>query len=358
MTQPSTGRPTPGPEIPGASRQRLADFPFFAGGVDAASPATPTAPRQPVGRRAAATSAPAAWRDGVTVDWPQVRALTRRVSEEIQTQHGQRAASLTGIDRQMMAEPIIAKVVADHAERQTRDGNLWSQHDVRAHVKAITDSVFGLGRLQPLFEIPTAENVNINGHDSVVVVHQDGSREELPPVADSNDELIDQLRHIGQNSSPKRPLDAAHPEMTVMVDGKFRLHAILNETSPVPSVSIRQHHLVAVSLADLAARGLMPMPVAEFLDAMVKANRTIVVGGEIGAGKTTLLRALLDAIPLNERYATLETDLELFAHRQPGRGNNLVLHARSGMGETTQDGDQIGQISVADQIPWALRQDV
>jgi hypothetical protein len=49
------------------------------------------------------------------------------------------------------------------------------------------------------------------------------------------------------------------------------------------------------------------------------------IAGEQGAGKTTFLRALIHAIPMRERFATLETDQELFAHLMPGRENTLVL---------------------------------
>ena len=55
-------------------------------------------------------------------------------------------------------------------------------------------------------------------------------------------------------------------------------------------------------------------------------------------GKTTLLRALIDAIPMEEEFGTLETDLELFSHKLPGRESCAYLVARSGMGERGPDG--------------------
>jgi pilus assembly protein CpaF len=84
-------------------------------------------------------------------------------------------------------------------------------------------------------------------------------------------------------------------------------------------VVIRQHTLTDVSLRRLAAGGLMPQEVAEFLDAAILARKSMVIAGDQGAGKTTLLRALIDAIPAHERFGTLETDYELMTHLQPGR---------------------------------------
>ena len=76
-----------------------------------------------------------------------------------------------------------------------------------------------------------------------------------------------------------------------------------------------------------------------------------------GAGKTTLLRALIAAIPENERFGTLETDYELLTHLQPNRRNMLALQSRVGMGEV-QDGRRLGEFTVADLIPEALRQNL
>jgi type IV secretory pathway ATPase VirB11/archaellum biosynthesis ATPase len=122
-------------------------------------------------------------------------------------------------------------------------------------------------------------------------------------------------------------------------------------------VVIRQHTLTDVSLADLADSGLMPYEVAEFLDAAILARKSMVISGDQGAGKTTLLRALINSIPANERFGTLETDYELMTHRQPGRENILALQARVGHGETL-GGARVGDITVSDLMPEALRQNL
>ena len=80
------------------------------------------------------------------------------------------------------------------------------------------------------------------------------------------------------------------------------------------------------------------------------------VAGEQGVGKTTLLRALIHAIPTEERFATLETDLELFAHKMPGREHTLVMFARDGMGEKDDHGRRAGEVEVSDMVRPALRQ--
>jgi len=297
------------------------------------------------------------------VDWNQVVELRRLASATITDQsedHLREAGRpLSADDRLLMGRAIIKRVVADHVRTRHREGaDLWSTAEEEAYVQAVENAVFGYGRLQPLLEMPAVENIEISGCDSVVVQYGDGRREKMPPVAASDEELVEAVRFLGQNTEPSRPFDDAHPTMTLALGDRFRLHAIGFGLSHRPSVVIRQHTLTAVSLADLAAGGLMPLEVAQLLDAAILARKSMVISGDQGAGKTTLLRALINSIPANERFGTLETDYELMTHLQPGRENILALQARVGHGERSADGSRIGEVTIADLMPEALRQNL
>jgi pilus assembly protein CpaF len=296
------------------------------------------------------------------VDWTHVVELRRRASSAIteESEDHLRAVGrpLANDDRLLMGRAVIKRVVADHVRTLHREGaDLWSTAQELAYVRAVEDAVFGYGRLQPLLEMPEVENIEIHGCDSVVVQYGDGHRDRMPPVAVSDEELVDAIRFLGQNAEPSRPFDDAHPTMTLALGERFRLHAIGFGLSHRPSVVIRQHTLTDVSLADLAASGLMPWEVAQFLDSAILARKSMVISGDQGAGKTTLLRALISSIPLNERFGTLETDYELMTHLQPGRVNILALQARVGHGETSAGG-RIGDFTISDLMPEALRQNL
>jgi pilus assembly protein CpaF len=315
---------------------------------------------QPVSRDQLAAARP----DLLTaeLDWRQVAELRRRASEVIteESEHQQRTGGgpLGPDDRLLLSRSVIRRVVADHVRAVHRAGaELWSPAQEQRYVTAVEDSILGYGRLQPLLELPTVENIEIHGWDSVFVQYGDGRRERMPPVADSDDELVEAVRFLGQNSQPSRPFDDTHPSLTLALGQRFRLHAIGFGLSYRPSVVIRQHTLTDVSLARLAAGGLMPAEVAEFLDAAILARKSMVISGDQGAGKTTLLRALIDAIPANERFGTLETDYELMTHLQPGRENILALQARTGHGETS-GGTRVGEVTISDLVPEALRQNL
>lgn len=296
----------------------------------------------------------------VPIDWKQIVALRRKASIEMSERAGtfEAGQELSPEDRRMMGRSVIRQVVRRHAEMLSERGEaLWSIEQEEAYAKALHNAIFGYGRLQPLFEIDEAENIEIHGCDSVAVQFGDGSRMTHEPVADSDAELVEAVRFLGEMASPSRPFDDAHPTMTLALGDRFRLHAIGFGLSYRPSVTIRQHTMADVDLAGLVATGMLPEPVGRFLHAAVLAGKSIVVSGDQGAGKTTLLRALISAIPLNERFGTLETDYELLTHLRPDRRNILALQAKTGLGEK-MDGKALGEFSVADLIPEALRQNL
>jgi type IV secretory pathway ATPase VirB11/archaellum biosynthesis ATPase len=351
-------------------RAALAEVPMlaeydkeFSGPTPSLGPTVIATHRQPVGvyssdeLRSRAMQLPTG-----DLDWVQVVDLRRRASEIITDEAQDYARSsgrpLVSEDRLLLGRSIIRRVVADHVRFLHRSGaELWSPAQEEAYVTAVENSIFGYGRLQPLLEMPDVENIEIHGWDSVVVQYGDGRRSQMPPIADSDTDLVEAIRFLGQNSEPSRPFDDTHPTMTLAIGERFRLHAMAFGLSYRPSIVIRQHTLTDVSLADLADGGLVPYEVAQFLDAAILARRSMVISGDQGAGKTTLLRALINAIPFNERFGTLETDYELMTHLQPGRENILALQARVGHGETS-GGSRIGDFTISELVPEALRQNL
>ncbi len=303
------------------------------------------------------SSAPEPMPAPAEVDWDLIVRLRRQASEQI-AQECAAQPGLSSDDKQQLGYAIAARVVRQHAA-QLRDSGaeLWPVSLEQQYVRTLRNAIYGYGRLQPVLEIPGVENIEIHGCDSVMLQYGDGRRVAHPPVADSDEELIDAVRFLGESTDPPRPFDDAHPTMTLALGDRFRLHAIGFGLSYRPSVIIRQHILTEITLADLCARKMLPPEVASLLHKAVLARQSIVVSGDQGAGKTTLLRALIASIPETERFGTLETDYELMTHLQANRRNMLALQARIGLGEM-QDGKRLGEFSVADLIPEALRQNL
>lgn len=310
-----------------------------------------------------------------SMDWQLVRELretvARRLEAKLSVDQPKRAekpdqdsqAPLSAANlrrdaetRRALAEPVLDEVLREHATQAFARGMAWDLEIEAKYRKAVIDTMFGLGRWQPLLEITDAENIIIMGTRPVLVDHSDGRRTILPPVADSNEELMEQISLLAQNSIPPRAFDPLHIDVTINYQDKFRIHAVSDEVSREPSVAIRQHLHTRIGLGDLVKQGVMSQDVAIFLAKAVALRLSIIVVGDVGDGKTTTLRCLIDAIPQRERFATLETDLELFAHLMPGREYTLVLTARDGMGERNPDGTLAGAIPVEQLIPPSLRQ--
>ena len=118
---------------------------------------------------------------GGGIDWEVVRVIKTQSVVALQPalrrfrENEGREPSLA--DRRELAKTLIRDAVTEQARRDVRDGiRDWTAAEEARYAKAVLDSQFGFGRLQPLFEIETAENITIHGNDSVVVQHTDGRR--------------------------------------------------------------------------------------------------------------------------------------------------------------------------------------
>ncbi|WP_203567469.1 hypothetical protein [Aestuariimicrobium ganziense] len=240
------------------------------------------------------------------VDWGEVVELRRRASDEISRSisdwESEARRRMPEDDRRVLGRSVVRQVVRRRAEELVAAGQtLWDADDEHLHTRAVMDAIFGFGRLQPLFEIADAENIEVHGWDSVVAQSGDGRRVALEPVADSDEELVEAIRFLGETATPPRPFDDAHPMMTIAVGDRFRLHAIGFGLSYRPSLVVRQHLLTEVSLADLASGGMMPEHLARFLFQSVLAKKSIVVSGDqaaVGEQLLTTDRSVMATQPL------------------------------------------------------------
>ncbi|MGB8020334.1 MAG: ATPase, T2SS/T4P/T4SS family, partial [Candidatus Nanopelagicales bacterium] len=244
---------------------------------------------------------------------------------------------------------IATDLVAAHAADAMAAGQPAPDGaDQAALVRAVVDSLLGLGRLQPLVDDPMVENIEVTGSEPVVLVLSDGRVERAAPVADNDEELIELLQHIGARATGgARPFSHAHPQLHLELPGGARLAAAAWVTRR-PAVVIRLHRLSTVTLDELVKRGSLDPVLADLLAAAVRARSSIVLSGAQGVGKTTLLRALASELDPWERVGTLETERELHLH-STGRHHRLVeFEARPGSGERTSNGAMAGEITLAD----------
>jgi Flp pilus assembly CpaF family ATPase len=291
-----------------------------------------------------------------TVDFAIVRRIQTEVNAELD-RYGQDAGP--GLDRgeqRQLAIGLIGERTAAWADAETAAGSPPTQRQEAALAEAVLAAMFGLGRIEQLLRDDEVEEIFINGAAPAIKRFADGHSETVAPVAESDDDLLEQLRSIatyhGQN---ERAVTSTWPFLNLRLPDGSRLAAQWSIT-PHPQVTIRRHRFVDVTLDQLTDMGMISKAIAAFLAAAVAAHRSMLIVGSPGAGKTTLLRALARCLPDMERFATLETEYELLLHELPGRFPLILpAEARPATGERSPDGRAAGEVTLADIFPELLR---
>jgi pilus assembly protein CpaF len=290
------------------------------------------------------------------VDWALVSTLRAQASEQLSQAVQSGRARLDKEAQQELGRSIVLDLI-ESAMAESVDAGLgsWSPSKQQATAQAVFDSLFRLGRLQPLVDDDRIENIVIVGHDNVQLELIDGTLVPGPSVADSDQELIDFLVFLASRSEVNaRSFSEAQPSLHMRLDGGSRLAAVAWVTTR-PSVVIRRHRLMRVTLDDLVERNMMTPVVASFLKAAVRARCSIVVAGAQGAGKTTLVRALCAEIDELEAIGTFETEYELHLHELGRHKVVIPWEARPGSGERGPDGRQSGEFTLDEALVDSFR---
>jgi len=172
--------------------------------------------------------------------------------------------------------------------------------------------------------------VYLNGFDSVWVESRSkGMQRVASPVAESDEELITLIQRLAARESiQERRWDTAQPILDLTLRDGSRLHAV-REVVRRPTVTIRLHRLLKLTLEDLVQSQVIDQRGAELLRAAIAGRQTVVISGATGAGKTTTALALASCIPPEVRIVTVEDTFELHLDRDVDAHPNCVaLQAR------------------------------
>jgi Flp pilus assembly CpaF family ATPase len=285
-----------------------------------------------------------------------VREVRRLVAERLAARLQVEQVADAGTRREL-ARALVAEALAERTRARVRAGeDPWPVDVEMTTARAVMAALFGLGRLQPLIDDPSVENIEVDGHDTVWVSYADGHDEPSPPVADSDEELIEILQLLAaRTGSAERTFSSAHPSLHLRLDDGSRL-AAMAWTTPKPHVVIRRHRVRDVDLDDLVRLGTLDTALAAFLRAAIRAGKNTVVTGLQNSGKTTLIRAMANEFDPMERFATIEKEYELHLHDLPDRHPRVVaMEAREGSAEKDAHGRRAGEVTLTDLVTDALR---
>ncbi len=291
----------------------------------------------------------------MSVDQQLLRSLREQVADTLARKRREDATAglppMNSDDERQFARSVISQVLEAHARTEIQAGRTPPDHQTEAELAdGIHAALYGVGRLQPLLDDPEIENIDINGFDNVFVGYANGEERRLPPIADSDDELVELVQVLGAYSGlTSRPFDSANPQLDLRLPDGSRLSAVMGVTQR-PALSIRRSRLSRVSLEMLVESGTMTPELAAFLSAAVAARKNIMIAGATNAGKTTLLRALANEIPPHERLITVERALELGLGEFPDLHPNVVAFE-----ERLPNSEGQGAIGMADLVRRSLR---
>ena len=290
------------------------------------------------------------------VDHLLVRRLQNDVGSRRQraTEERRRAgkSTLRGDDELQHGKQLIQTVVTGYESQLVesgREGLTWeARQDL---VEALEARLFGAGSLQTLLEDPEVENIDINGSAHVFVEYADGSRAKIPPVAASDEDLVETIQTLAAHDGlSARAFDAVNHAVNLRLTDGSRLYAVQAVSGVGVLVSIRKHRFAKVALKDLIAVGTLDDELAGFLAAAIRARKNLMIAGATSAGKTTLLRALASEIDPDERLITIERSIELGLHEDADRHPNCAA-----LEERLPNAEGVGAVSMADLVRDSLR---
>lgn len=285
----------------------------------------------------------------MTVDY----RVVREIGSQVARQREELLKSRPDMDR-ASEEQRCLKWIAE-AVALWSDAQAMAPAQDEALRRAVYDLLFRAGRLQPYLDDDRVEDILIQGPGEVWLDYGDGERRRVGPVADSEEELLELLRELARGSGhSERTISTASPTLALSLMDGSRLQAIMG-LGPMTYAVIRRHRISHADLDDLVRMGTLDTVLRDFLGAAVRAGKNLMIAGKQKAGKTTLLRALLKEFDPHCRFATIQSEDELFAHANGYHTQVVSLVGRESNGEKDAAGRGAGEVTLLDLMHPALR---
>ena len=216
--------------------------------------------------------------------------------------------------------------------------------------RAAFDALFRLNRLQRLLDDPSIENINANGCDQVWVRYADGRREQVEPIAASDEELEEMLRTAAARTGiGERRFDRGSPRLSLQLPDGSRLFALM-AVAARPCLSIRRHRYLRITPDDLVEWAPSTSASATSCGRPCWRGSRASSAAAPGPARPPCSGPWPPTSHPRERLVTIEDSLELGLDRFPELHPDVVaLEAR----EPNLEGE--GGVSLAELVRWALR---
>lgn len=205
-------------------------------------------------------------------------------------------------------------------------------------------SVRRLDILQELIDDPEITEIMVNGYRDIFI-EKGGRLIRWHKRFITEARLEDVIQQIAGRCN--RVVNEQHPIVDARLENGARVNIVLPPVSlEGPILTIRRFPDEPITMKKLVRSGSLTKEAADFLEALVRAGYSVVVGGGTSTGKTTFLNALTEFIPSDERIITIEDNAELQIREIPNLVRLEVKNAN--LEENTE-------ITIRDLIRTALR---
>jgi len=289
------------------------------------------------------------------------RIVAIEIGDEAARREQEALPPLDQLDRTQMAQSILRRELDGQWRAAQQRGELTLNPNEEDHViESVLAGLFSqLPGLETYLARTDVTDIFVIGCDNVRVRTLDGREIRVPPIAETDERLIEQIQalarkggrlgmgasatHIEKEFSPARPL------LDLQLSDGSRLAAVA-WVSARPYVSVRRHPLVDADQETLVRDWKMyDEGMASLLGAAMRARLNMLIAGGMGRGKTTLMRALLHECPPDERIIVLEQEAELQLGLDVRRHDHVLE-----MVERPANMEGHGSITLAD-LTWAVK---
>ena len=213
-----------------------------------------------------------------------------------------------------------------------------------SYEEQIFNSFRRLDVLQELLDDDRVTEIMVNGYQKIFV-ERNGQKSRWEKSFVSREKLEDVVQQIAGKCN--RVINENSPIVDARLENGSRVNAVIYPVAlDGPILTIRRFPDHAITMEDLIAKESITREAATFLEHLVKAGYSILIGGGTSSGKTTFLNALSNAIPHEERIITIEDSAEL---QIQGVENLVRLEAKP----ANMEGNR--EITIRDLIRTALR---
>ena len=210
--------------------------------------------------------------------------------------------------------------------------------------KELFQSVRKMDILEELLEDDSITEIMVNGWNRVFI-ERGGRIFPWNKSFSSPEKLEDVIQQMAARCN--RVINTMQPIVDARLKNGERVNAVI---APValdgPVLTIRRFPKDPITMEKLIEMDSLSRDAAQFLEKLVQAGYTILIGGGTGSGKTTFLNALSEYIPKDERVITIEDNAEL---QIQGIANLVRLECRQANIEKSQE------ITIGDLLKPCLR---